>query len=63
MVPYFNIRLSNIVERWVTKEYMSPRDAQDYIKIHVAASQTREHERYIYTDTSEIIWYATNFPR
>ena len=49
MIPYFKIRFG--IERTVTKEHLSPKDANDLFQLPVSATQVREHTEFLDTDT------------
>ena len=39
MVPYFKIRLQHGVERTMTKDHLSPQDAEDLFQLPITAAQ------------------------
>ena len=51
MVPYFKIRLQHGVESKVTRENLSPQDAEDLFQLPITVAQFREHVEFLDTDT------------
>ena len=62
MVPYFKIRLQHGVERKVTREHLSPKDAEDLFQLPITVAQVREHAAFLDTDTLQAILHPQSFP-
>ena len=62
MALYFKIRLKNGFERTVTKEHLSPKDAENLFQLPITASQVREHDKYLEIDTLQDILHPQALP-
>ena len=61
MVPYFKIRLQHGIERIVTKEHLSPKDAKDLFQLPISVTQVREHAELLDTGTLQAIFHPQVF--
>ena len=62
MIPHFKIRLQHGIERTVTKEHLSPKDAEYLFQLHISANQVREHAELLDTNTLQAILHPQVFP-
>ena len=62
MFIYLKIRLQYGIERIVTKEYLSPKDAEDLFQLPISATQVLEHAELLDTDTLQAILHPQVFP-
>lgn len=46
----------------MTREHLSPQDAEDLFQLHITAAQDREHTKFLDTDTLQAILHSQSYP-